>query len=230
MSGTTRGRKHSPAVYRRRRLVVLLFAALVIAAVVWLLVAQPWRSVAAALAEPDATPTTSASPASSAADTPAPAASEPVPEEPADAATPDPSLTPTAEPCVPGNLLVEAVTDKASYASGENPQLSIRLTNQSASDCTLNVGTSAQAFEVSSGSDVWWRSTDCQSEPSDMIVLLTAGQQVTSATPLTWDRTRSSVDTCTSDRPQATGGGATYHLRVAIGGLSSANTAPFQLN
>jgi hypothetical protein len=63
-----------------------------------------------------------------------------------------------------------------------------------------------------------------------MIVLLAAGQEVTSAAPLTWDRTRSSVDTCQGDRPQATGGGATYRLSVAVGGLSSANTAAFQLN
>ena len=73
-----------------------------------------------------------------------------------------------------------------------------------------------------SGSDVWWRSTDCQSEPSDMVVLLAAGQTVTSAAPLTWDRTRSAVGTCDdADRQAAPGGGASYHVSVEIGGIGS---------
>lgn len=211
---------------------VLLVALLVIAGVVWLLVAQPWRSDASTgtpapspsasspSPDPSATP-----PTEGAGETPA-ASTDPQ----ADADEPAPELTPTAEACVAADLLVEAVTDQASYAAGQNPQLSIKLTNQSTADCTLNVGTSAQAFTISSGPDVWWRSTDCQTEPSDMLVLLAAGQEVTSSAPLTWDRTRSSVDTCQGDRPQAPGGGATYRLSVAVGGLSSANTAAFQLN
>ncbi|MFG6444296.1 hypothetical protein ACFXQA_03385 [Microbacterium sp. P07] len=230
MSGSTpRRRKHSPAVYRRRRLVVLLAAILVIAGVVWLLIAQPWRSVAATVSAP--TPSSSSSPASSPSASVEPPVDAPSETPAADAAEeePAPELTPSAEPCVAADLLIEAVTDKTNYAAGENPQLSITLKNQSTADCSLNVGTSAQAFTISSGSDVWWRSTDCQTEPSDMIVLLSAGQQVTSATPLSWDRTRSSVDTCQGDRAQAPGGGATYRLSVAIGGLSSSNTAAFQL-
>jgi hypothetical protein len=217
-------------VYRRRRLVVLLFAILIIAAVAWLLIAQPWRSLAASFA--DATPQpTASSPAASGSPTPDETAPDPAATaDPSASTEPTPELTPSAEACIAADLLIEAVTDQAVYAQGQNPQLSIRLTNQSTADCTLNVGTSAQAFTISSGPDVWWRSTDCQTEPSDMIVLLSAGQQVTSAAPLTWDRTRSSVDTCQGDRPQATGGGATFHLSVAIGGLSSTNTASFQLN
>ncbi len=223
MSGSTRRRRHSPAVYRRRRLAVLLLALLVIGGLVWLFVAQPWRS--AADTRPAPTPAASSS-------TPAPAPTPtPTPTDTADAAaeTPSPELTPTAEGCLPGDITVEALTDQGSYASGQNPQLSIRLTNTSGADCTLNVGTSAQSFTITSGSDVWWRSTDCQTEPSDMIVLLTAGQQVTSAAPLVWDRTRSSVGTCDGTRPVAPSGGATYHLSVAIAGIPSASTAPFQL-
>jgi hypothetical protein len=138
-------------------------------------------------------------------------------------------MTPTAEGCLPADIAVEALTDHQAYASGQNPQLSIRLTNKADADCTLNVGTSAQAFTISSGSDIWWRSTDCQTEPSDMIVLVKAGQQVTSAAPLTWDRTRSSTSTCQGDRPAAPGGGATYHLSVSIAGIPSSTTAAFQL-
>lgn len=225
MSGTSPRRRHSPAVYRRRRLVVSLVALLVVAGTTWLFVAQPWRSAAEPSA-PRVSPPASASPAQT--PTPTPTLTDQPAAEAADAdvLVEEP---PAADACLPADLTIEAVTDQQSYAAGQNPQLSIRLTNTGDTDCTLNVGTSAQAFTITSGSDVWWRSTDCQTEPSDMIVLLAAGQQTTSATPLTWDRTRSSVDTCDGERPAAPGGGATYHLSVAIGGIASANTAPFQL-
>ena len=63
-----------------------------------------------------------------------------------------------------------------------------------------------------------------------MVVLLTAGQTVASAAPLVWDRTRSSVDTCSdSDRPRAPGGGASYHLEVEIGGIISTESAQLLL-
>ncbi|MNY65604.1 hypothetical protein D3C86_2028970 [compost metagenome] len=94
----------------------------------------------------------------------------------------------------------------------------------------MNVGTSAQSFTVTSGDDIWWRSTDCQSEPSDMIVLIGAGQTVSSAAPLTWDRTRSAVGTCADgNRPMAPGGGASYHLSVEIGGIASTEPKQFLL-
>ena len=55
-----------------------------------------------------------------------------------------------------------------------------------------------------------------------MVVLLAAGQSVSSAAPLTWDRTRSSVGSCADpNRQTAPGGGASYHLSVEIGGIAS---------
>ena len=93
--------------------------------------------------------------------------------------------------------------------------------------CLINVGTATQSFVITSGSDTWWRSTDCQSESSDQVVQLAPGQTVSSVTPLTWDRTRSSVDTCASARPQAPAG--YFHLSVSIGGIEAADTKVFQL-
>jgi cytoskeletal protein RodZ len=240
---STPTRRHSRAVYRRRRLVLLLGLVL-IAALVWLFIAQPWRSWAATGdAEPASSTSQSPSPTASAT-TPPPDADADVADDPAADETdaeadaeedagadePSPSATPAVEPCTRSELEVVAGTDKDSYATGENPQLTITLTNRSTVACTLNVGTSAQTFEVSSGSDVWWRSTDCQAKPSDMTVTIAAGQSVSSAKPLTWDRTRSSVDSCKSEtRPQAPGGGATYHLDVSIGGVHSETTKAFML-
>ena len=237
MSGEPPRRRHSAAVYRRRRIVLLLVVLLAVAAVVWLLIAQPWRGAAAQIAAP--TPTPSAT-QPTATDLPVPDTAEtatptptPTPAETADAAaepTASPQATPTAKPCVARDVAVDPVSDQETYEPGQNPQLSITLTNNGATDCTLNVGTSGQSFTIKSGSDIWWRSTDCQTEPSDMVVLLAAGQSVSSAAPLIWDRTRSAVGTCgDSDRQNAPGGGASYHLSVEIGGLASTQSAQILL-
>ncbi|BDV29564.1 hypothetical protein Microterr_02240 [Microbacterium terricola] len=211
----------------------LLALLLVIAGVVWLVVAQPWRG-SADDAGSDTTSTSETVAEQAGAD------ELPVPESTtATGATPDagasasasatPGATASAAPCLASDIDVVAVTDKESYASGQHPKLSIKLTN-TGEDCTMNVGTSTQVFTITSGDDTWWRSTDCQGEPSDMIVLLKADQTVESATPLEWDRTRSSVSTCDSDsRPTASGGGATYNLSVEIGGILSLEATTFLL-
>ncbi|WP_223170610.1 hypothetical protein [Microbacterium sp. NIBRBAC000506063] len=205
-------RTHSPAVYRRRRLVVFGGLLVVLAGIgvgVWLLLAQPWQASAAG---PERTP-----------------AAEVETDDPSDAAEPDdadtdadageadaasdsegktPAPEPTVGPCVEDNIQVRPLTDATSYRGGAKPQLSIELTNTGDVDCTINVGSSTQVFTIRSGKDVWWRSTDCQKNPSDMIVTLEAGQTVTSAEPVEWNRTRSSVKICDSgNRPTARGVG-----------------------
>ncbi|BDZ40477.1 hypothetical protein [Microbacterium suwonense] len=206
--------RQSAAVYRRRRLAVLLVLILLIALIaggVWLAVAQPWSTAA------DPTPSASA-PAS---DTPTAGATD-APATPSDSPSPDPSETPGIVACEVGDVEVTAVTDADTYAAGVLPKLSITLTSKSDHDCTLNVGSSTQKFTVTSGKDVWWRSTDCQTEPSDQIATLKAGSTVSTKNPVVWDRTRSSVDTCDQkNRARAPGGGASYHVSVSIGGFDS---------
>ncbi|WP_417508921.1 hypothetical protein [Microbacterium sp.] len=208
----------SPAVYRRRRLVFFTALILVIAAIgvgIWLAIAQPWA------AQPTPAPTSTASTTPTASATTAP------PESPApdSSPAPDQSENPVAAPCRGTDLTIEAVTDADSYPAGALPALSISLTNEGASACTLDVGSATQAFTVTSGEDVWWRSTDCQENPSGMVVTLEAGQNVTSAEPVTWDRTRSDVSTCADEnRAHAPSGGASYHVGVSIGGFDSLDT------
>jgi cytoskeletal protein RodZ len=220
-------------VYRRRR-IVLLLALIAIVALVWLLIAQPWRGAAeptvGSTQTPDAAtalPALSSSPtptATTATKTPTPTATTPSTK------TPSPGATAATKACGANDVVVEAVADKTSYASGQNPKLTIKLTNEASQACSFNVGTTTQSFTITSGSDTWWRSTDCQTEPSDMVVLLKAGQTVSSAQPIVWDRTRSSVSSCQStNRPKAPGGGATYHVQVSIGGVASHGDTMFLL-
>ncbi|MGX9346831.1 hypothetical protein [Microbacterium sp. KNMS] len=213
-------RRPSKAVYRRRRLMVLLLAVLVIGGIVWFAIAQPWQAL---FAGPAATP-------APAATTEAPAAATEPSEEPTPTSTPTPTEPAAPGECDPAKLEVVGLADQGEYAADQQPRFSIELTNTGDVDCVLNVGTTTQRFTVTSGADTWWTSTDCQSEPSDMEVTLAAGQTVTSAEPVVWDRTRSSVDTCDSDeRPAAPGGGASYHLEVEIAGVTSKQTTQFLL-
>lgn len=198
----------------------MLLLLVLVAVVVGLLIWQPWRASGAPAPGQSPSAAATSKPAASAA----PAPSSNSTDAPADDA-------PAAiAACTADQVSVSAHTDKDTYASGENPKLTMSLENTSKTDCTLDVGTGAQLFQVASGKDVYWRSTDCQAQPTNQVVTITAGQKLPSAQPLVWDRTRSSGDSCDSaDRPGAPAGGASYHLTVEIGGITSTGTAQFIL-
>lgn len=213
--------RRSAAVYRRRRLVVIGGLVLAVAAIgigSWLLIARPWAAADTASPAP-ATPSMSPSPSAD----PSAGGESPAPE-------PSAAQTPAIVACEAADIEVTAVTDSDTYAAGVLPKLSISLTNKGAKDCTIDVGSTTQVFTISSGADIWWRSTDCQENPSSMIATLTAGTTVTSKDPVTWDRTRSSVETCAQEnRQRAPGGGASYHVEVSIGGFTSPSSAQILL-
>ncbi|WP_323743005.1 MULTISPECIES: hypothetical protein [unclassified Rathayibacter] len=200
-------RRLPAGVYRRRR-AVLLLVVLAVVAIVVVLVLRPWTGVGT----PDAgapTPTESPLP------TLYPSASD--------------SGTPAAiPPCTAASVSVTAVTDATSYGAGVNPQLSLSLANISNADCVMNAGTSQQVFRITSGSDQIWSSADCQTGATDLRVLLQAGRSVTGSS-ITWDRTRSSPDTCSGGREAVTAGGAAYNLSVSVGGIESGSTTQFLL-
>ncbi|MCP2031598.1 hypothetical protein L1277_001689 [Okibacterium sp. HSC-33S16] len=155
-------------------------------------------------------------------------------------ATAKPSATPTPEStedataevkeCSEKSVTVEALTDKGSYGANELPQLSLQITNTGKNPCSINVGTSQQVFTITSGTDVYWTSTDCQVEPADAVVQLEPGQVVASSTPIAWDRTRSSTTTCDGERPAVPSGGVSYHLSTSVAGIESAKTKQFLLD
>ncbi|MGN8027532.1 hypothetical protein [Microbacterium sp. 22242] len=219
--------RQSAAVYRRRRMVVLGVVIVVLA----LLIALVWSLVARAGAGTAPKPVLTTSSPSPRATTPAPTTAAPPSSTPPQSPTPTSTADAGPVPCTAADVQVKAVTDHDTYAADQNPQLSISLTNSSSKDCTMNVGTSKQVFTITSGSDTWWRSTDCQENPSDAVQTIKAGATVNSSAPVVWDRTRSSVDTCSAtDRQRAPGGGAAYQLRVSIGGFESAAPVQFLLN
>jgi hypothetical protein len=202
--------RQSSKVYRRRRLVVGLGLLAVLVIVIFIVV-RPGASsgesnAGSSTAQLGAAGATDA--ATDAAETPVPAASA------VDGA-----------PCERSQVQVEAVTDAVRYEAGVQPQLSLSLTNTGTNSCVLNAGTAAQVFTISSGSETYWTSTDCQTESSDSQVTLKPGIVASSSTPIAWDRTRSAVDTCDAvTRDGAPAGGASYNLSVSVGGVPSDST------
>jgi hypothetical protein len=208
MSTNTPAGRQSPQVYRRRRIVVLIGLLAVIIAIV-LVIVRPGSSQgeeggtpAASSAEPTTSPETA------------------IPTEPTAA---------DGDPCAPENVVVEAITDKSSYEAGEQPQLSVTITNIGKNVCVLNAGTKAQVFTVTSGSEQYWTSTDCQVDAIDAEVSLTPGTPVSSTVPIIWDRTRSTPESCSGARETVPAEGASYHLAVTVDGFESAEARQFLL-
>lgn len=197
-------------VYWRRRLIVLLGLVAVVVVIV-LIVVRPGSSSG----EPARAPVTT--------NTPAPTAA-------AATSIPTSSASASGQPCKPADVKVEAVTDASGYGAGQLPQLSVALTNTGANACVIDAGTAQQVFTITSGSEVYWKSTDCQSSKVDAQVLLQPGKTISSQTPITWDRTRSDPSTCQAQRALVPAGGASYHLQVSVAGITSATTKQFSLN
>jgi hypothetical protein len=190
-----------PSVYWRRRLLLLLLVVVVIVVVI-LIIVRPGSG------SPSATPSGSNSAS----------------HAPSGSATSGSSAT----ACDPSVITLTPITDAASYAADAQPQLSMQITNSGASACTFDVGTDAQVYLITSGSDQIWSSKDCQTAPAANKQILEPGKAL-STTPFAWDRTRSSTTTCTGTRPPVTAGGASYHLAVQVGAAKSTGTKQFVL-
>lgn len=192
-----------PKVYWRRRLTLGL-GALAVIVIIILIIARPGSGSP----QPTTTPisTTSAKPALSASAAPA-----------------------VGAPCLPANIKLVAVADKTTYAATEQPKISMTITNVGTADCSINLGSTQQELIITSGAEQIWDSKDCQTAPVDTPVILKPGIVVpTPAIP--WDRTRSSASTCSTSRPAVAAGGASYHLGVKVGTITSKHTVQFLLN
>jgi len=194
----------SPQVYWRRRLIVGL-GLLAVIVIVLLIVFRPGADAA----NDEKKPATEGAPTST--------------SEPADEAEQEEGAD-----CNPANVEIKPVTDSTEYAAGVQPMISMSIVNNGPVACVMDVGTDMQVYEITSGSESYWKSTDCQAEETPQKVALEPGVEQ-STTPIPWDRTRSDPSTCTADRPAVTAGGASYHLNVSLGTLKPETTAQFIL-
>lgn len=209
----------SSRVYWRRRLVVGLGLLVVLIVVLLIVFAPRGKSDATAPVStntPDAAQTPVHTPTSTTKHTTDPKT------------VPTTKATASGKNCSPGVVDVEAITDSNSYGAGAKPKLSFSITNTGRTSCVFNAGTAKQLFTITSGTEVYWKSTDCQTNPVNTVILLEPGKTLTSA-PILWDRTRSDKTTCKIARPPVPAGGASYHLAVEVDGVTSASTKQFLL-
>jgi hypothetical protein len=131
--------------------------------------------------------------------------------------------------CAREQIELTPVLDKSVYAPTEDPKVAMSIKNTGSNSCHMDLGSAQQVLTITSGSEQYWSSKDCQTGGTDQDVTLKAGQELTTPA-ITWDRTRSSTTTCDAARAAVTGGGASYHLQVAVGDITSAESVQFVLN
>ena len=205
-------RKPSTAVYRRRRLFVVAALLMVLAMV--------FGGFAAAGAfrgnseQASSTGSSSDAPAAPAASPSATASAAP---------TPTPTSTPT---CNQNLVTVSASTDKAAYGAGENPLLTLKVTNNGTMPCEVNIGTSQMEFLVTSGADRIFSSRDCQAKSEDLVKIIQPGASESANFP--WVRNRS-VEDCQTIEAKPGAGGAYYIFTAKLGSKASPK-AVFQLS
>jgi hypothetical protein len=209
-------------VYRRRRLFVGGALLLIIALVTSFAVAGAFsgRSQQASSTAPGAT--ASADPAASASPSASPSASA---SSSARTATPTPTPSATSG-CNQNLVTVSGSTDKAAYGPGENPMLTLKVTNGGTMPCEINIGTSQMEFLVTSGPDRIFSSRDCQAVSEDLVKVIAPGASETANFP--WPRNRS-VEGCQPVESKPGGGGAYYIFTAKLGSRASPK-AVFQLN
>jgi hypothetical protein len=191
-----------PSVYWRRRLVVLLGLIAVIVVIV-LIIVRPG----------------SGTPASHPSNTATAPSGDP-------SSTPSPTFTSAAggEECTAEQVKVVAVLDSTSYKDDEKPMLSMKITNQGAAPCTYDVGTGAQEYIITSGSDRIWDSKDCQKDPTSTPQVLQPGVELATE-PFEWGRHRSTEEKCNGKEAVANSDGPTYRLQVKLGDSKSEEVA-----
>ncbi|MEE4025231.1 hypothetical protein V1Y59_19255 [Gordonia sp. PKS22-38] len=239
-----------PEIYWRRRVVALGGAAVVIALVIGLII---WATSSGG-EEPSNAAATSSAPSSSSTTAYAGESSEPSESAgvaggsgggiaggnaaagaPSDASASGEVPTPGGESAAPGpvppsglcpdaNISVVLYTDKPTYSQGDQPVFTIVTTNAGLTECTRDVGKSAQNVIVRNldGTRTLWSARDCSPLQTPNNVSLKPSQQVRDT--ITWSFTTSSPGCDTPRVPVPVG------AYQAIGKIGEKESAPITFN
>lgn len=102
------------------------------------------------------------------------------------------------------------------------PALWYKITNNSQSDCSFNVGPRVTFFTISSGDQTFWSSKDCNREGLEDAFVALAASQTLEAKASEWERSYSSQNGCNLEGNEAVpAAGATYKARVEVNGVLS---------
>lgn len=202
-----RPNRPDPSVFRRRRIIALALLAVVIV-IIWAAVSAIANWLGATFGGDG---------------TPAPVAT-------------DGSAIVASNACAPADLSVVGIvanaagSSQSAFATNINPYFGYQITNNSAADCTFDVGALNTFYKVTSGTETIWTSEQCdRTTLTSLPMVLKAGQM--SASPLSeWFSVYSSVKGCGSEQNKVKADGASYHLDVTVSGVSAKGTVQFLLN
>jgi hypothetical protein len=135
---------------------------------------------------------------------------------------------PTAEPrqasdaCRWDDVVTTLALDDDTYASGEEPRITLTLVNLGEQTCTVNVGPDAMQIIIMSGEDRIFSTADC--EEGDRNEELEQGRPL--ILTFDWDRSRSWEDCRDTDRNAGSG---TYYAELDAVYGNRAENQPFRL-
>jgi hypothetical protein len=86
-------------------------------------------------------------------------------------------------------LAITVRTDKASYAPGQDPLITLKVTNSSSAACRRDLGSAALELQVKAGTVREWSSDDCNPGGNPKLVTLQPGDS--ESVTVTWNRLRS---------------------------------------
>lgn len=187
--------------YQRRRMVALAAVIAVVAVIVWLGVSVVKALMGGSTADPTASETTTASETPTASESESPVAV-------------DPPTVP--EPCAPEDVQF-TVSAEPTFA-GQGVPLTWSATNVSDTQCTIDAAPAALDFQITSGGQHSWFSSDCGS--SDPFLLL-LGPGDTTTRLATWDGVITLPGCDTSAGPAQPG---TYVAAVMYGDTNVVST------
>lgn len=123
------------------------------------------------------------------------------------------SSSPMPAPCTPAQLSVQAVVGKAVYAVGDEPVLTLQVTNTGTAACVQDVADSQILLRVYNGASRVWGSHDCKVEPGVQDRTLEPGKAA--GFSIVWSGL-SSQPSCAGTRQRV--GAGTYTLYASLSG------------
>jgi hypothetical protein len=182
--------------------------------------AAPKQTASSAVPVRSAAPAVAASPSSSPAGSPTPAAAAPAAIAPAPVA---PRTGGGVPRCADADLRLLATLDRTSWPSGSMPKVHLVVRNIGSVTCQRDLGANEQELRVMAGTRRVWSSDDCQPLRGSSMRSLSPGSERTYT--LTWSG-KDSTPGCAQTRTRVEPG--QYGLLARLGTLVSART-PFSI-
>lgn len=213
----------APSVYWRRRIIVL--GSLVVLLLLLLLTIRVMTGGGDDTPLADGTGTSAGSSSSAASVAPSPPSSTSTSAASASQSRTSATERSSAQPstrvvvmparCLKADLALQAVPGQSKYKVGQQPTVSLQVTNTGARPCVQDLADKQVVLKIYNGESRVWASHDCEIQPGTADRTLPMGQAV--RVSITWSG-RTSQEGCKGTRQRV--GAGTYTLYAQLAGTS----------